>query len=386
MNGVTAVRERPGALDLGGLRTTLLGDVARSEIHGAFGLVSCEGQGEHELAVGTADGVRPVTADTVFRVYSMAKPITSLAVLLLAEDGALRLDDDAARFLPALAGMKVLEGDRAVPARRPITVRDLLCHTSGLSGGVQGTPAVLRAYAAAGVVRYDHTPEANAEPVARLTERLGGAPLAHHPGTVWEYSRAGDVLGHLVEAAAGRSLPELCEERIFAPLGLVDTGWHVRPQAADRLAAPCGWPSDLVTPTAPPRCVSGGSGAFSTPREYLRFARMLLHGGELDGVRIARPETVAAMVTDHIGELRGTGPDYLPGPGYGFGLGVAVCVAPGETGGHHEGDFWWLGRAGTSFFVDRADGVAGVFMTQRFQRAVHYQRLFRDAVVRGRGL
>jgi CubicO group peptidase (beta-lactamase class C family) len=370
----------------------LRADVERGEIHGAVALVARDGRLALAAALGTLDGREPMPLDAIFRVYSLTKPIVSLAALLLQEEGALMLSDPVEQHLPALGEMRVLapgpagERGETVPAERSILVHDLLRHTAGLSGGERGTPAVRERYAAAGMVRYDHTEVANEHSSEWLVERLGEVPLAHQPGTVWEYSRAGDVLGRLVEVVSGRALDELCRERIFEPLGMRDSGWHVEPAELGRVARPCPHPApspmpELVDWTSPPRCLSGGSGAFSTALDYLRFASALLERGRLGDVRIASPATVALMASDHIGALRGTGPDYLPGPGYGFGLGVAVRDGHGgATYPGSPGDFWWLGRAGTSFFVDPRERLVGVLMTQRYWRAVHYQRLFRTLV------
>jgi len=368
------------------LRARLERDVADGEIHGAVALVYRGGRVAWSEALGTLDGCRPMGLDAVFRIYSMTKPLASLAVMLLEEEGRLLLSDPVGDHLPALARMEVEVDGRTEPARRPITVHDLLRHTAGLSGGERGTSATMRRYAAADIRRWDHTLEANRYSGMEFVERLGSVPLAHHPGEAWEYSRAGDVLGVLVEAVSGRSLEDFCRERLLGPLGMDDTGWHLSaPEARERLASPAPTPGhdlpEFADPGVPPRLRSGGSGAFSTVADYLRFARMLLGGGELAGVRVAGRKTIETMTADHLGPRAGTGPDYLPGEGYGFGLGFAVREGPGRSSfPGSQRDYWWLGRAGTSFFIDPAEDLIGILMVQKYWRAVHYQRLFRSLV------
>jgi CubicO group peptidase (beta-lactamase class C family) len=217
-----------------------------------------------------------------------------------------------------------------------------------------------------------------------LVERLGSVPLAHHPGEVWEYGRAGDVLGALVETISGQSLEQFCRERVLLPLGMEGTGWHLRSEdAMERLAAPApteGHPlPDFADCDKPPTFLSGGSGAFSTTADYLRFAQMMLAGGRANGERVIGRKAIETMTADHLGPRAGSGPDYLPGEGYGFGLGFAVRKGPGGSPlPGSTGDYWWIGRAGTSFFVDPAEDLIGILMLQRYWRALHYQRLFRN--------
>jgi CubicO group peptidase (beta-lactamase class C family) len=361
----------------------LVREVDEAAIHGFAAAVVRAGSVGWLCAHGTRDGVDSMHTDAIFRIYSMTKPLTSIAVMLLYEEGRLLLADPVAAHLPALANPTVLVDGRIVAADRDITVHDLLLHTSGLAGGVHGTHEIMARYAEAEVLRYDHTRAANAFPVSVLVQRLGEIPLANHPGTVWEYSRAADVLGHLVEVISGESLDAFCASRIFTPLGLVDTGWHVDADSIDRLAGPAPTPGqhlpDLVDPLAPPTLLSGGSGAFSTVSDYVRVAQMLLEGGRGPHGRILGRKTVELMTRDHLGTRSGTGPDYIPGCGYGFGLGFAVRTGAGTYPGS-RGDYWWLGRAGTSFFVDPAEELIGVLMLQKYERAVQYQQLFRALV------
>jgi CubicO group peptidase (beta-lactamase class C family) len=374
------------AARLARLRARLEGDVAAGEILGAVALIYRGGRVAWSEAIGTLDGHRPMPLDAVFRIYSMTKPLTSLAAMLLEEEGRLLLSDDVGEHLPALAAMEVEVDGRTEPARRPITVHDLLRHTAGLSGGESGTRATMRRYAAADIRRWDHTHEANRYSGVEFVERLGSVPLAHHPGDAWEYSRAGDALGVLVEVVSGMSLEGFCRERLLGPSGMSDTGWHLRDaEARDRLAAPAPTPGhqlpEFADPAAPLRLQSGGSGAFSTAADYLRFARLLLGRGEVDGVRVAGRKTIETMTADHLGPRVSSGPDYLPGEGYGFGLGFAVREGPGRSPfPGSPGDYWWLGRAGTSFFVDPAEDLIGILMVQKYWRAFHYQRLFRSLV------
>jgi CubicO group peptidase (beta-lactamase class C family) len=356
-------------------------DIDSGEINGFVAAVVRAGNVGWLCAQGTRDGTEPMHTNSIFRIYSMTKLLTSIAAMLLYEEGRILLSDPVAAYLPALANPTVLLDGRDIAAAREITIRDLLVHTSGLAGGEHGTPAIMALYAEAGIPRYDHTRAANTFPSSTLVERLGHIPLANQPGTVWEYSRATDVLGHLVEVVSGEPLDEFCATRIFTLLGLVDTGWHVEADSIERLAAPARGHRlpDLMDPLVPPTFVSGGSGAFSSVSDYVRLAyTMLAHGLGVNGHILSR-KTVELMTSDHLGACAGTGPDYIPGRGYGFGMGFAVRTGTATYPGS-LGDYWWLGRASTSFFVDPAEELIGVLMLQRYDRAVHYQRLFRALV------
>jgi len=252
-------------------------------------------------------------------------------------------------------GVETPEGElKTVPSKRDMTILDLLRQTSGLTYGVFFTSKVKSLYKEAGV----HIPnKTNAEMVAKL----GELPLAYEPGTRWEYGRSTDVLGRLIEVISGMPLDQFLEERILKPLKMVDTGFYVKPDKLDRLAEP-GDPK-LLNVTTSPKFLSGGGGLVSTAGDYARFAQMLLNGGELDGVRILKKETVALMTKDHLGPLGNrSDQEYFPGPFCGFGLGVAVFTKP--VGLFEQGTYWWSGNGGTIFGVNPNKKLFRILMFQ----------------------
>lgn len=388
----------PEACGLDPGRLARLGELLRREVEagripGAVVMVGRRGRLAHLEAVGWRDAARrdPLRADAIFRIYSMTKSLTAAGALTLVEEGRLGLGDRVDRYLPRFSRPRVAEPDgrggvRLVDARRELTVHDLLRHTSGIVGGWSGSEPVCGMYLEAGIHPYDHADSAYERDAGDFVDALAELPLAHQPGTVWEYGRSSDVLGRLVEVAADQPLDELLEERVFRPLGMPDTSFHLRAGAAERAAQPLR-EADVAQPgvidlVRRPRFISGGSGGLSTAADYFRFALMLLRGGELDGVRLLGRHTVALMTSDHLGPLLGTGPDYIPGPGYGFGLGGAVRVSrgPAEVPGT-PGEFWWLGRASTSFVVDPSDGLVAVFMLQKYGQARRYQALCKTVLL-----
>ena len=371
------------------IRDVLKGEIDQGKLPGTVVMVARKGKLAYADAVGLQDKAagKAMALDSVFRIYSMTKPLVSVAAMMLVEDGKLQLTDPVSKFLPAFKGQRVsvarADAEFArltytnVAADREMTVQDLLRHTSGLAYGeiTQNAP-IKDAYAKAGVylpgVRdYDSRDLTPAEQV----DRLGAAPLAHQPGTVWEYSLASDVLGRVVEAASGRRLADFLDERLFKPLRMADTAFHVPAGKTSRLAQPLatdhasGQPIKVIDVSAPPKNNSGGAGAVSTAADYLRFSQMLLNGGQLEGVRVLSRTTVELMTSDHLGS-RITAP-LTPGelllgtPGYGFGLGFAVRLAPGIAGvPGSAGEFMWAGYAGTYFWVDPKEQVTAVFMSQ----------------------
>jgi CubicO group peptidase (beta-lactamase class C family) len=367
------------------LTSLLKADVEKGRIPGAVVLVERRGKIAYFEALGMRDKAKsaPMTKDAIFRIYSMTKPFTSVAAMMLAEEGRLRLADPVAKFLPQLGSLKVgvekTEGEgeptlTLVPAVRPMTVQDLLRHTSGLTYGVFGRSAVKTQYNRAGV-------GAPGDTTAEFVEKLGKLPLAYQPGTTWEYSHSTDVLGRLVEVVSGLTLDRFFQERIFAPLGMKDSGFWVPPDKLDRLAEPgtnpdTGAPERVADVTQAPKFLSGGGGAVSTAPDYLRFCRMMLGGGELEGTRLLGRKTVELMTADHLGSI--TGPAFLPGPGSGFGLGFAVRK---ETGGPaapgSPGEYSWGGWAGTYFWVDPKEKMIAIFMIQAPSQQPYYPGLVR---------
>ncbi|MEU9962431.1 serine hydrolase domain-containing protein [Streptomyces sp. NPDC050982] len=320
----------------------------------------------------------PVTADTVWRLYSMTKPVVSVAALMLHEEGLLDLDDPVSRHLPAFADPQVYEsgtGDeiRTHPAEGPVLVRHLLTHTAGLTIGAYRTHPVDSLYLAAGV-------EISAPKDADLAEACqvyAGLPLQFEPGTEWNYSVATNVVGRLIEVVTGRPLDEFLAERVFAPLGMTDTGFWVSGERADRLAVLYQEDQDggiAPIPGPPvherPRLLSCVGGLVGTARDYHRFMEFLRRRGELDGVRLLSPETVDTMAANHLtADLHAFGSKPIHGQpgnaGLGFGLGVSVVVDAGRTESpESEGSYGWSGAGGTTFWVDPRNDLTVQFMAQ----------------------
>ena len=375
------------------LTRTIQADVDKGRIPGAVMLVSHRDQVVYEKALGmqnAAAGV-PMSIDSIFRIYSMTKPIVSVAIMMLVEEGRLLISQPVSAFLPELGQPRVgiaATGEdgkpvlKTVAAQREMTVHDLLRHTSGLTYGVFGESLVKSAYGDAGVERKDVT---NAE----MVRRLATVPLAYQPGTVWEYSRSTDVLGALVERISGMDLEAFLQQRILGPLGMKDSGFWVPEDQQHRLAEAfdtdpqTGVAVKLLNVRRKPDFLSGGGGMVSTVRDYLRFVRMLAGHGTLDGVRILSRKTVETMTSDHLGDLPGARatPDFLPGPGYGFGLGFAVRIAAGDAIVPGSlGDYNWSGLAGTYFWIDPQEELAAIFLMQAPEQRAHYRQLFRNLV------
>ncbi len=372
---------RPEALGfsperLGQLRETLEDEVARGLMPGAVVLIARHGRIAFCEALGWRDrtAAAPMPRDAIFRIASMSKPITSVAVMTLVEQGRIQLDHPLSVYLPRFEHVRVAvprsrgtgEGpafDLVRPARPP-TVHDLLRHTAGFTYQFFDT-AVAHLYRAADLRGRDLS---NAE----LADELAALPLAFEPGSGWNYSHATDLLGRVVEVVSGQSLLEWERERILEPLGLIDTSFWIEDRSRHgRVAEPA--PADDVAfgtrlhdPRRPRTGQMGGSGMQSTALDYARFLQMLLNGGALEGRRVLSPPTVRFMTSDHLGERIGPGPtQYLPGPGYGFGLGFAVRRSWGEA--PHAGPpglYCWAGSAGTLFWCDTVHDLLTVFLAQ----------------------
>jgi len=379
----------PEEIGLSSVRLARLGAVMRDEIErgrvpGAVALVARRGRlgffesfGQRDAASGA-----PMTKDAIFRIYSMTKPITSMAAMMLWEEGRFLLSDPIAQYLPDLADLKVAvvrggEIDR-VPVERAITIQDLLRHTSGLTYEFRGAGPVHKMYQSA---RVSSLAQSNADQVATL----GKIPLLHQPGTRWEYGRSTDVVGRLVEVLAGQPLSAFFEQQILAPLGMVDTAFHVPQRHHSRLAEAfardpgSGAAVQLLDVRTPPKFESGGGGMVSTASDYARFLQMLLDGGTLDGRRLLSRKTIELMTADHLGPITGA-PDLLL-PGHGFGLGFAVrlhagiAAVPGSVG-----QYFWGGLAGTTFWVDPAEQMFALLLIQAPGQRDYYRTLFRDLV------
>ncbi|BBK45487.1 serine hydrolase [Allostella vacuolata] len=363
---------------LGRIAAVLGADAAAGRIAGAVSLIARDGVVVHHEAVGLRDPAAgaPMTLDAIFRIYSMTKPVTSLAIMMLAEEGRLLLSDPVSRFIPSFAHLKV--GEDGVPMRREPTVQDLLRHTSGLVYGAYGEGPVHHAYRAAAIgLRGDDN--------ATLVDKLSRVPLAFQPGEAFEYGVSTDVLGRIVEVVSGSPLDAFFAERIFGPLGMVDSGFDVPPAKHGRIAQPGVDPATGEVPvlndvTRPVAYKSGGGGGVSTAADYLRLCRMFLGGGAVGDVRLVSPKTVALMMSDHMGSI-GLGANYLPGPGYGFGLGFAVRLGPGVAWiPGSTGDCYWSGVGGTYFWIDPAERLIAILMMQAPAQRQHYRQLFRNLV------
>jgi len=389
--GIPAARPETVGLSparLDHLKTWLQGEVDQGRIPGAVVMIVRDGKLAWSQTVGylDKDAGKPLTKDAIFRIYSMTKPMVSVAAMMLVEDGRLQLTDPVSKYLPEFDKMNVAVAstDAAgvvtysmVPAAKPITVHDLLRHTSGLGyAEITRNAALKKAYIDAGVYADNGTDyDSRMVTPQREVEGLAKAPLSTQPGSNWEYGMSVDVLGRVVEAASGMRLSAFLDERLFKPLKMVDTGFQVPEAQRARIAQPLAIdpatkaPNKVLDVTVAPLNDSGGAGAVSTASDYLRFADMMLRGGELDGQRILSPTTVRLMTSDSLG-VRTTVP-LTPGEllmgvqGYTFGLGFMVRQGPGLAGvPGSEGEFMWAGAAGTFFWVDPKQNLAVVAMMQ----------------------
>jgi len=366
------------------LGTVIAGEIERGRVPGAVALVARRGRVGYFESFGQRDAAAgaPIAKDAIFRIYSMTKPITSVAAMMLWEDGRFLLSDPIAKYLPDLAALDVA-GERdgvleRVPALRAVTIQDLLRHTSGLTYEFRGSGPVHRMYRSA---KVDSRAQSNAEQVATL----GRLPLLHQPGTRWEYGRSTDVIGRLVEVLSGQTLGEFFERHILAPLGMADTAFHVPERHHSRIAEAFGRDPDsgvtvqLLEVRDPPGFESGGGGLVSTAADYARFLQMLLNGGTFEGRRLLGRKTIEFMTADHLGPITGA-PDLLI-PGHGFGLGFAVRLQAGIA--HVPGSigqYFWGGLAGTTFWVDPAEQLFALLLIQAPGLRDYYRTLFRDLV------
>lgn len=353
------------------------------KLSGVLSLVARKGQlayfdvrGQMDVEAGAA-----LRHDAIFRIYSMTKPITSVAAMMLYEEGRFQLDDPIGRYLPVFSDMQVFTGGTArkpqtVAAERPVTFRDLFTHTSGLTYGFMGTSPVDAMYRLHGL-----DSGATSLTTAAFMGELAKMPLQFHPGARWNYSMSTDVLGHLVEVISGQPLDEFFRTRIFEPLGMADTGFSVPAKHADRLTtnyskrkdgglkvADAGITSRYLTPRP---FLSGGGGLASTAADYLRFCAMLLNRGELDGERLLGRKTVQYMTRNHLpsgGDLTSMGQPVFSETSYdgiGFGLGFSVMLDPAKAQViGTPGEYAWGGMASTMFWIDPQEEMIGMLLTQ----------------------
>ena len=366
------------------LSSVLESEVARGRVPGAVALIARNGRVGYFESFGQRDAAAgaPMAKDSIFRIYSMTKPVVSVAAMMLWEQGRFLLDDPIGKYLPELGDVKVAvlrDGTlEQVPAARKITIQDLFRHTSGLTYEFRGSGPIHKMYMEAKIYRRTQT---SAEQVATL----GQMPLINQPGTRWEYSRSTDVLGRLIEVLSGESLGSHLHKHIFAPLGMVDTAFHVPQAKHSRLAEAFAKDPDsgglvqLLDVRDAPKFESGGGGLVSTASDYAQFLQMMLNRGALNGTRFLSRKTVELMTADHLGPITGA-PDLLV-PGYGFGLGFAVRLHAGiATMPGSIGQYFWGGLAGTTFWVDPAENLFAILLIQAPGQREYYRMLFRDMV------
>jgi CubicO group peptidase (beta-lactamase class C family) len=371
--------------------------VDSGQVGGVYAVIARHGRIGYERAFGWRDVARrePLRRDHVFRIYSMTKPVIAAAVLRLVDEGRVGLDDPVSAWIPSFAGVQVFAGGSAnapvleAPAS-PITIRQLLNHTSGLAYGLTTGP-VDTIFGAAALYNA-------ARPLDEFTDLLAGIPLLFHPGSRWSYGSGLDVAGRIIEAVTGQSLDRYLDDAIFRPLGMRDTGFRIRPDMRHRVVSVYGRAPDgtlrqlgtdglmaMFEPEA--RFLWGSGGLVSTPDDFLRFARMLQNGGTLDGVRILRPETVALMTGNTVApELEPLPGGSLGGQGYSFGLSMAVKVdTVGATRPAPVGTFRWSGYIGTYFWVDPVHDLIAMVWTQfspgaRYPLELTFERLVYEAL------
>lgn len=337
--------------------------------------VTRHGKLVHWQAYGYQDTQRgtPLTDDSIFRIYSMTKPIAGVALMSLWEDGKFQLDDPVEDYIPQFKGLVVAkeEGPDGKPITEPadhkMTIRELVSHTAGLSYGIFSRSQVDSMYLQNGLIVDNNLT------LDEFVTRLGQIPLKHQPGSAWEYSVAVDVQGHLIAELAGKPFDVVLKERIFEPLGMVDTDFWVPPEKAHRLTTIYGRGPDGKTSARPigqflskPAFLSGGGGLASTARDYLRFAQMLANRGELDGVRILKEETIKLMHTNQLPEGVEQIHPLVGNPGNTFGIDFAIVERPDGTSDHKlaQGEFWWYGAGGTWFGVNPVQDLVIVGMIQ----------------------
>ncbi|MCH2173424.1 beta-lactamase family protein [Myxococcota bacterium] len=364
--------------------------IVPGKISGALTLVARHGHVAHCSPLGhmEIEGRRPLEDDAIFRIYSMTKPITSVAVMMLYERGLFQLRDPVHRYIPAFREQGVFRmgsyrqflTDRP---ERPMRIKDLLMHTSGLTYGFMHRTNVDAAYRKAGLdgVRTHAS-------LDEMIETLASLPLEFSPGQAWNYSMSTDVLGYLVQVVSGKPFDQFLREEIFEPLGMPDTGFFVPPEKQARFPA-CYErrldkklllqdDPDTSPYLEPPRCPSGGGGLVSTAQDYLRFCEMLRRGGEMDGVRLLSRKTIELMTRNHLPDdsdltqfAQGTFSE-TPYEGIGFGLGFSVNLGPARTGAAgSSGEYAWGGAASTAFWIDPVESLVVIFMTQLMPSATY---------------
>jgi CubicO group peptidase (beta-lactamase class C family) len=355
------------------------GEIADGKIPGAILLIQQHGKPVYHQFFGVRDFATrlPMTDDTIFQLYSMSKPITSVAAMMLVDEGRLRLDDPVAKYIPSFAEAKVgveKQGDSGekmlelVPVNRPITILDLMRHTSGIVYGFYGDGMVRHLYDKAKIYDGDFD---NAE----FAERIARLPLAVQPGTLWDYGHSTDILGRVIEVVSGKSLFHFEQERLLGPLGMTDTSFFVAdPAKFKMIAQPMPNDSEFKTgfehnPAAARKWESGGGGMLSTMADFARFSQMLVNGGSLDGGQYLSPKAFELMASDHVGPGSGVSHEifYFPGDGFGYGLGFGVRTEPGKAKPPPPGslgELKWDSASGCYFVIDRRQDMFFILMEQ----------------------
>jgi CubicO group peptidase (beta-lactamase class C family) len=371
------------------LLATLQSEIDSGRLPGAVVMLSRHGKVALFESLGQQnpnDGTK-MALDSIFRIYSMTKPLVSVAIMMLMEQGKLLLSDTVGKYLPEYAKQQLAietNGEVNFVAAKPATVQDLLRHTAGLTYEFLGNSAAQKAYRAA-KIGMGLRDASNAE----FSKILAAQPLQYEAGTIWEYSRATDVLGALVEVISGQTLGGFLSEQIFKPLKMLETGFSVPADKHHRIAEPFTKDPDggiqlkLINIQDPPKFESGGGGLVSTAHDYARFLQFMLNKGELDGVRLLSAHTVDFMTADHLGDLpisTASAGTLLP-PGHGFGLGFAVRKEAGiSTVPGSAGVYYWGGIAGTTFFVDPKLDMFAMMLIQAPNQRDYYRPLFRNLV------
>lgn len=374
-------------------------EIATGKLPGAVVLIQQHGKPVYQKFFGVQDTATkaPMTSDTIFALHSMTKPVTSLAAMMLIEAGKMSLSDPASKFIPGFADAEVIVGVKGdepdeyklVPAERPITIADLLRHTSGITYDYIGGRLIMKAYHAAGLFDGQFDNKTFAERISRL-------PLARQPGTLWRYGHSTDVIGRIIEIVSGQTLYQFEKQHIFDPLGMTSTKF-VLGNAAERARMAEPLPSDIILKAAEaerrahPEWESGGGGLMSTLNDYARFAQMLLNGGEFGGKRYLGPSAFKTMTSDHIGPNSGIERDYyyFPGDGFGYGYGLAVRTDPGNARPPPPGsigELKWDSGSGTYFGVDPSLDMIYILLEQtqneRGRITPAFKKLVYDAIAK----
>jgi CubicO group peptidase (beta-lactamase class C family) len=370
-------------------------EIATGKIPGAIVLIEQHGKPVYHEFFGVQDVVskQPMTDRTIFRLFSMTKAITAVVSMMLVEDGTIKLDDPVSKYIPSFANVKVGVENKAedgtktlelVPPNRPMTVLDLMRHTSGVTYGFYGDSLVRKAYAASNLYAGDFD-------LAEFAERIARLPLHNQPGSLWQYGHSTDILARVMEVASGKSLFAIEKERLLDPLGMKDTGFFVTdPEKQKLMAQPMPNDSDfrvgrINDPTVVKKWESASGGMVSTMADYARFVQMLLDGGKFGGKTYLSPKTFELMTTDQIGKGSGVARDYyyFPGDGFGFGLGLAVRTDPGNAKPPPPGDLGelkWDGASGCYFVVDRKQDMFFVLLEQTPSERQRIQRTLKQLI------